>query len=382
MFAPRPRDPELARQRVVDGTTWNELCDALKMAGMVILRDSSPGDPLSRAEGFRYLSRLLRAGLETFVESGDPRAPVLQRPVHETVKMGADNPDNYYQHASISGEYEYRITGTRGTVHTLSFATQSGGYGEGRGLPSTGHLDAADLAIDADGRFEIAVSVEPRPGNWLPMTRESGSLIVRQTFGDRAREQIAALRIERIGADGDTRPTPVTAEAIDRGLGRAGALVGGAAALFANWAEGFRKHENTLPQFDPATSTAFGGDPNIAYYHSYWRLAPDEALVIDAEPPECQHWNFQLDNHWMESLDYRYFPVWVNKVTARYRPDGSVRIVVAHERPAGDGEGGPINWIDTVGHAFGTMCFRWIRAASHPQPRTRLVKLADLGGLP
>jgi len=396
MFGQRPRDPAEARQRIVDGVTWSEFCDALKMAGMVVLRDAAPSDPLTRAEGFRYLSRLLRAGLETFVEHADPRAPVLQRPVHETAKMGADNPDNHYQHASISGEHEYRITGTRGTVHTLSFATQSGGYGEGRGLPSTGHLDAADMAIGPDGCFQIAVSVEPRSGNWLPMKPETGSLIVRQTFGDRATERIAELRIERVG--GNPLPTPVTPEAIDRGLGRAAALVGGAAALFANWAEGFRTHENTLPRFDPATSTAFGGDPNIAYYHSYWRVAPDEALVIDAEPPDCQHWNFQLNNHWMESLDYRYFPVWVNKVTARYRPDGSVRIVVAHtdpdfppnpprgranSLPAGPPQGaGAVNWIDTVGHELGTMCFRWIRAASHPQPRTRLVKLADVAGLP
>jgi len=373
MIGQPPRDAAAALQRVVDGTTWNEFCNALKMAGYVVLRDGGPADPLSRAEGFRYLSRILRAGLETFVEYADPRSPVLQRPVHETAKMGADNPDNYYQHASISGQYEYRITGTRNTVRTLSFATQSGGYGEGRGLPLTGYLDASELAIGPDGRFEIAVSCEPRPGNWLAMKPDTGSLIVRQTFGDRAGERVADLHIERIG--GEPLPTPVTPEAIDRGLGRAAALVGGAAALFASWAEGFRAHENRLPRFDPATSTSFGGDPNIAYYHSYWRVGPDQALVIDATPPECQHWNFQLNNHWMESLDYRYFPVSVNKVTARYRPDGSVRIVVAHKDPGCD------NWIDTVGHEFGTMCFRWIHATAHPEPQTRLVALADVGGL-
>src|SRR5262245_39410899 len=188
MLVPRPRDTAEAQRRVVDGTTWNEFCDRLRMAGMVILRDGAPADGLNRAEGFRYLSRILRAGLETFVEHAEPRAPVLQRPVHETAKMGADNPDNYYQHASISGGYEYRITGTRGTVHTLSFATQSGGYGEGRGLPSTGHLDSADLALGQNGEIDIHVSVDPRPGNWLPMKPETGSLIVRQTFGDRSRE--------------------------------------------------------------------------------------------------------------------------------------------------------------------------------------------------
>jgi hypothetical protein len=370
MFGQAARSEAESVERIVDGTTWAEFCDMLKMAGAVILRDSAPRDPQTRAEGFRYLSRVLRAGLEAFVEHADPRAPVLQRMVHETVKMGADNPDNHYQNAAISGAHEYRIVGTRGTVPYLSFATQSGGYGEGRGLPLTGFLDAKDLHLEPDGSFEIVVSCNRRPGNWLPMKPESGTLIVRQTYGDRANERLASLRIERIG--GDPRPTPLTPRALDEGLGRASSLVGGVAALFTSWAEGFQKHENALPQFDAALSTAFGGDPNIAYYHSYWRLGPDEALVIDAVPPPCEHWNFQLNNHWMESLDYRYFKISVNKYTAKYRDDGSVRIIVAHENPGRD------NWIDTVGHAFGTMCFRWIRAEAHPQPATRVVKLADV----
>lgn len=36
-------------------------------------------------------------------------------PIHETAKIGADNPDNYYQHASLSGQYDYVIRGHRGT---------------------------------------------------------------------------------------------------------------------------------------------------------------------------------------------------------------------------------------------------------------------------
>ena len=57
-----------------------------------------------------------------------------------------------------------------------------------------------------------------------------------------------------------------------------------------------------------------------------------------------------------------------------YEDDGSVRIVVAHEDP------GVPNWINTVGHARGTMCFRWIRAKEHPQPQTRVVKFSDIPG--
>ncbi len=361
---------QTAAERLMTGKSWEEFCDTLKSAGKTILAEGSPESPLDRAEGFRYLSRLTRAALETFVEYADPLAPVLHRPVHETAKIGADNPDNYYQHASISGAHEYRITGSRGTIHYLDFATQSSGVASSGKSRQGGHLDAADLEIGPDGRFEIWLSCEPKKGNWLSMTPDTTALIVRQTYLDREREQPAQLRIERIGGDG--KPTPLTPEALDAGFRSASGLVVGCAALFSGWAQGFQKHTNQLPKFSDAISMGAGGDPNIGYYHSYWKLAPEEALLIEVKPPACESWNFQLDNHWMESLDYRHHRIHVNKHTARYRPDGGVRIVVAHRDP------GVPNWIETAGHSQGTMCFRWIRADVHPQPVTRVVKLSEL----
>lgn len=362
-----------AEQRIVSGQSWEEFCDTLKAAGSAMVFPGAPKDAFNQAEGYRYLTRLARAGLEAYLEFNDPSAPVLNRVVHETVKMGSDNPDNYYQNAAISGEYEYRISGTRGTVHYLGFGTQKGSYGQSGGMPPTGYVEASELEIKPDGTFELWISCEKKPGNWLPMQPESGTLIVRQTFKDRINEEIAELKIERIGADGQPvfDPQPVTAKSVDDGLNTASTLVAGASMLFAKWARDFQKHVNELPMFDQETSNAAGGDPNIVYYHSYWRLAPDEALVIEAEPPECETWNFQLDNHWMESLDYRYFQIHVNKHTASYRDDGSVQIVVAHKDP------GVPNWINTVGHDCGAMSFRWIRANEHPQPRCRVVKLAE-----
>ena len=360
----------VSEQRIVNGEAWDEFCDTLKAAGASLRFPGAPQDAASQAEGYRYLSRLARAGLEGFLEDADPEAPVLKRVVHETVKMGADNPDNFYQNASISGACEYRIRGNRGTVSYLAFGTQAGHYGQGGGMPPTGFLEASSLELDECGAFEIAVSCERRPGNWLRMTPETGLLIVRQTFLDRATERLAALRIERV--DGPHRPKPLTPAQVDEGLKNAGTLVAGASLLFAKWARDFQRHSNELPRFDQEVSNRAGGDPNIAYYHSHWRLAPDEALVIEATPPRCEHWNFQLDNYWMESLDYRYFTIHLNKHTAKLSPDGSVRLVVAHTDP------GLPNWITTAGHTQGTMCFRWVRADAHPVPQTRVVKLADL----
>ncbi len=363
--------PEKAVQRVVDGTTWREFCRALERAGRVVLRPGSPADPLDRAEGYRYLSRLARVALESFVEFADPAAPVLRRPAHETAKMGADNPDNHYQSAAISGAYEYRLHGRRGSIGQLGFGTYAGGYGSSGRRGQTGYLAARDLQVGDDGRFEIALSCEERPGNWLPMEPDTSLLIVRQTFRDRKRERIAELEIERVAAA--SAPEPLDPAFLDAGLAGAAAWVAGTAELFADWAEGFRRQGvNTLPPLDPAVANAAHGDPDIRYYHGYWELDPDRVLLIEVRPPACEYWNFQLNNHWMESLDYRHHRIALNHHEAELEPDGSLRIAVAHADP------GLPNWIETAGHRRGTMCLRWVGASEHPDPATRVVPRAEL----
>ena len=153
-----------AQQRIMSGASWEEFCDTLKSAGKTILAEGQPDNPLDRAEGFRYLSRLTRAALESFIEFADPLAPVLNRPVHETAKIGADNPDNYYQHATIAGTHKYKITGTRNTISHLDFATQSDGVAGASDSQQAGHLDANDIEIDSNGHFIIYISREINPG--------------------------------------------------------------------------------------------------------------------------------------------------------------------------------------------------------------------------
>jgi hypothetical protein len=117
-----------------------------------------------------------------------------------------------------------------------------------------------------------------------------------------------------------------------------------------------------------------GGDANIYYHNSCWSLARDQALVIETTPPECATWNFQISNSWMESLDYRYHRVHLNKFTASYEQDGSVRIVLAHDDP---GPSWP-NWLETCDHAQGAMLFRYVGAREYPPIRTRVMRFADL----
>lgn len=365
-------DRRQIEESVVSGASWEAFCDHLKRAGQQILRPETPTDPLNRAEGFRYLSRLTRIALDMHMESGDPSFPNFYSPSDETAKIGADNPDNLYLRTEISSEHDYRIRGTRGSVHYLGFVTLRGGYGQDGQNEQTGDLDHQNIQLNPDGSFEIIVSRDQHTTNWLPMQKDTSTLLVRQTFLDRASETAADLTIERIGSAGAT-PAPLNAVEFDRRLRSASAFVEGCARVFCDWSQGYLERPNELPPADQAVCQAAGGDPNIFYYHGYWQLEDDEALLIELnEIPDCETWNFQLNNYWMESLDYRYHRITVNKHTAQAEDDGRVRIIIAHKNP------GIGNWIDTAEHRLGTMCFRWIRASHHPHPSCRLIKISEL----
>jgi hypothetical protein len=366
---------DIHEDRILTGKAWEEYCDTIKAAGTAMLFPGAPKDDFNQAEGYRYLSRLVRGGLEAFIEYADPLFPVFQRMVHETVKLGADNPDNFYVSARISGRYRYRIWGKRGTVFYLGFATQLADYTKDEPQVS-GALEADDLKMNPDGSFEIIVSVDKPDGegNWLPMSTHSRIVLVRQTFLDKNAEQPAQFHIERIG--GESVPRPLTTQMLDEGLTNAGLFVTGSSLFFAKWSRDWKEHANTLPRHPPEISGAAGGDPNISYYHSYWELGDDEALEITFTPPKCPYWNFQLNNYWIESLDYRYFCITLNKHSAEYRPDGSVRLLVAHRDP------GLGNWIDTANHRCGTMSLRWIKSTEFPPVNARKLKSAELEQLP
>ncbi len=335
-------EQDTLRQQLINGQAWEDFCDTLKTAGTALLYGKAPTDAFQQAEGIRYLSRLTRAGLDAFIEHADPQFPSFKRMVHETVKLGADNPDNHYSNAQISGAYEYRITGNRNTVFYMGFFTQNGSYGTTGGLSPCGVLEDSTIEFEEDGSFEIFVTREKRLKNWLKIEAETSLLMLRQTFMDPQNEAAATVTIECI--NGPTKPQPLSPELVYEGLNKAGTFVAGASFLFSKWATDFTKHANQLPLFSPEVSNAAGGDANIWYYHSYWKLEKDEALHIYFTPPACKYWNFQLNNYWMESLDYRYFNIHLNGSQAKIEADGRVHLFVAHQDPQHP------NWIETVMH--------------------------------
>jgi hypothetical protein len=359
-------------QALLDGSAWAAFCDQLKAAGQLVLAADKPRDALTRAEGFRYLTRLTRLALEKNIEFASSEFPRFYSLSHETAKIGNDNPDNFYQNCAIDGRREYRIYGYRGTAPYVSIETKAGSYGATGNMAPTGHVELDSLEIGDDGFFELRVSSRQHAGNWLPATPESDNILVRQTFHQRATEQPAELNIECL----DPQGSPVLQPAqFARQLAAVAPFVSGTAQLFGDWMQRFAEHVNQLPPNDQKMCLDAGGDPAIYYHNSMWRLEGDEALLVEFRPPRaCHSWNFQLSNYWMESLDYRYHRICVNSHSAEYGGDGLVRIVVAHRDPGPDWP----NWLTTAGHSVGAMLLRYVEARDYPPVRTRVVKFEEL----
>ena len=143
-------------------------------------------------------------------------------------------------------------------------------------------------------------------------------------------------------------------------------------------------HKNVLPElleehnsFIRATSENLGGAISGAdnlYMIGSYQLADDEALVVKVTPPQSRYWNLTLETRWHETYDYLHRPTSRTLEDVQYNEDGSVEFVIAHSDP------GHPNWLDTSGHNFGFMTFRWLdsKGQNVDLPTTRVVKQTEL----
>jgi len=235
---------------------------------------------------------------------------------------------------------------------------------------ATGSLMGDDIHWEDDGSVEIIASCQETPGNWLRLEPDASVIIIRQYALDRSTEQSGEFHIERI--DGPAVPAPLEPSQFEEGLKRTAQFVSGVANTFAEWTRMFAEHPNQFAPLDQQIFQKAGGSPDLFYAHSYWEIAPDEAWVIEVTPPDCPYWNFQLNNWWMESFDYRHRQITVNKHSAKLESDGSLRIICAARDP------GVGNWIDSCGHVKGTALLRWQDADENPLPTTRIVKREEV----
>ncbi|HEY2659761.1 MAG TPA: DUF1214 domain-containing protein [Caulobacteraceae bacterium] len=345
---------------------WERFCDGLKTAGREILSTAQDVDEVTQAEGLRYLTRLLRGGIERQIEYADPLEPFMAPTKNERLKWGLDNPDSIYLMTEVDGRYEYELTGNVGSVPYFNLTSAE--RGEDARQVTSGFLDGAAFKTDAEGNFTVRIGGAEQSENWLRLAERSTTLMLRQTFGDRAVEREMTCRIRLLSDVGPDRPMQLV-DALTR-TSKAEKFVLNTGRTFLNLAGILRQDVNGLSAADETIMQAMGGDPNYRYFWSAFRIEPDEALLVHLpEVPECENWGLCLYNYWLESLDYTRARINLNKFTTTPNLDGSVTMVLAHRRPDG-GE-----WLDTCNHVLGNMMFRWTSAKKVVAPQTTLVRL-------
>ena len=349
---------------------WDAFCENLKDVGSIIESESALNET-DQAEGYRYLLRLMRLSLEMNLEHSNPSTPSFYNLSHETAKIGADNPDNIYLNANIDGRQSYEIYGNVGESNYLSFGLKENRYSKDGTMISLGEIDMRDMTVDASGDFILYLGNQGESKNFLPLPKNANMLIVRQTYENRISQTHAKINIKTTSSQ--ATPELLTPAKLETQLNQSLAFVSGTASTFVKWVHEFKNnHRNQLPMGDQAFFQAAGGDPKICYLHGYYDFCKDEYLEITTNIPDCEYWNFQLENYWMESLDYRHYPIHINKSSAILNSDNTLTINVSHHHINME------NNLITEGRSNGAMLLRWIGASTYPIPTVEIKKLDSL----
>lgn len=363
-------DPAEAIAALHSGEAWGEFCQELSEAAADLRNPLAPDTPLDIAESYRFMTRMVRGAFEQIVEGGNARMPIFFDSLRPDVKSGWDNPDNTHTNAYISGANSYRVSGTRGDAHYMTFGVYGGSLGREGGRRTVAYVDIDSLEVGDDGRFELILSKAPHEGNWIESADDATTLMVRQTFWDKATEARAELQIECL----DAAPEPLDPVFLLNALRRSIRFIRGSNKIFFANANEWREKPNVFHAGQQGRAEQTIGIPDMAYSSGCWEVAPDQALEIDLRPPKCRYWGLALCNYWGESLDYERWNVHTNAKRANVRPDGSVRVVMAHRDPGL----ADATWLDVAGHTNGVWTLRWLQTDERPLPEVRVVPFASL----
>jgi hypothetical protein len=359
----------------------------LKSAGDLVFKDHNPANALQRADGFRFLTQNLSQAFDLALETRDTRHPMIHAFCAPDRKLGGDNADFVYLQAWIDGRSVYKITGNRGTARFLNFTVQGPrpekdvyydadhpNLHEPFGDTPEANLLGDDLVTEWDGSFVLYVGGPEREPNWLPTTPGSRKLFLRQGF-DSWDEESAEFRIERIEMD-EPRPLP-TPEVIMESVRWAGDFLTGAMRDWPDYeleiGSLFGEGElNAFPASRFATSAERRDQRRGRFIATMrWRLAPDEALIVEFESYDG-FWMFTNMGTFWNSMDYLYRPVSYAPSRTAVDGDGRVRLVMTHEDP------GYHNWLDTQGFEEGYLTYRNVQSRVLPPIETKVVKREDL----
>ena len=405
--------PSLSRSQAA----WNKFADSLKKIGEKITAPTGARGERERAEGYRYLLRLVSAAQDLEMES-DRRHPELRRMMTPIRKFKGDGTDTLYREAKLDENLVYRLTIRRGD--DLFYSATVYAYDESDAYYIVDHLIDDDLQWDnvfGERIAEVYLS-EKRPDdvrNWIELKGRRPILFTREYFEefahgvDEGRLRPAAMHLECLSETppleaydeaqleaGLERVTDFIADATDVSLGlsifiglnRIEYEGGGDGGTSARKGSMTRIEEGNLildedsseeytpeelaAMIDPKLIKNNLPGPGIQYIGSSFKLAEDEAIVVEGRDVPCRYWNLQILTRYLESGDYRHYKVGISNRQVVKDPDGGFRIYAAATDP------GTTNWISTQGYAHGQILIRTLLADPMMEATFKVIKTADI----
>ncbi len=338
--------------------------------------------PSDIADGERLMMHVLETALHHWFEA-DPDRPVFKKYVTPSRKLLGDNPDSLYYFSPIREGASYRIRGNLAGATFTSFTVERDGV-EGRiATGSLAVIDDTTMEIASDGSFEITISPEKVPGNWLPSGPGASQVTTRHYFETLeciAKDESASIPLDIEALDPPEKISGRTDDDIARRIGWVGNYVeamtvdmplGSDSTINAPWVSRVPNQFN-----QPAK---LGGDESgygnlvADYAMAPYLVMPDQALIIEGRFPDCKFANVVLWNRYLQSYDFRLRNVSLNRAQTQLEPDGSFRMVIAHSDP------GVPNWLDASGRPFGMVYWRFLFAKGDIEtPRASIVPLKEL----
>lgn len=296
--------------------------------------------------------------------------------------LGQNGPDFLYGVLFLDGRQTYRMRGRMGDITLFLVQVLNGLFGE-KDVRAIGNFDFGDFKIEKDGTFEVMISAEPQPGNWIKLDGSVGYqfLLIRRALpqwdGDHG--ELTLDRVSELAEthyDADEFDEAAMAARIRRAASFVRYLVNDFNInLYDMYFNNAKRQKNVLTLL-PGTVTSQVGSPTSNYAMAVFELKDDEAVLIDLPAvPDAAYWSFQLGDVWSRSLEYCSRQTSLSDKQVAVDEDGAIRIVVSATDP------GVHNWMDTCGRVEGTIVFRNYRTKNRPVPSSRKVKLGELEAL-
>ena len=352
---------------------WQEFVETLRTLPERMLAKL----PEARRNDTQMQQEVARLALESLGSTaidaigGDGDFPAFLPTIGQLLNVGQPNADTIYRSARISSGGTYRMRGLRGSLNQVKIGQvvpRGAETGSGRA-----HLDVNELAVDADGRFDVLISAT-RPdgygGDWWELRPAATRLMLRMVSYDWANEQSPTFSIERVDRPmGRPRTSAADLEQRVRALP---AVTDFMALMFVDHVEQLRQ-AGYVNKFKELDVSQIGGLVGQFYYETAYELADGEALIIESPVPAvCPYRSLILTNEIYETTDWYNNHSSLNGAQAAPDKDGILRFVVSARDP------GVKNWLDTAGYPTGAIQGRWTDCDTQPIPKVRKVGQRDI----